>query len=118
MSKFVLLLNHPLDRYVDIPEDDYINIIKDYVAWVQDQVEKGIYVSGHKLSTAEGRRLNKTDSGIEVLDAPTTEIAEILGGIMIIQTDSLESAVEIARSHPHFVHNDSLEIWPLDESVD
>jgi hypothetical protein len=30
----------------------------------------------------------------------------------------MAAAVEVARSHPHFVHNQSLEIWPLDEAVD
>lgn len=118
MSKFALLLNHPMDRYEDIPEDEYMDIIKDYVTWVQNQVESGVYVGGHKLQTVKGKRLNKSENGINVVDAPSTEIAEILGGIMIIETADMDSAVEIARSHPHFVHNQSLEIWPLDESVD
>ena len=118
MSKYALLLNHPTDRYEDIPEDEYMDIIKDYVAWVQNQVEKGVYIGGHKLQTSTGKRLTKSASGINVADAPSTEIAEILGGIMIIETDGMEAAVEVARSHLHFVHNQSLEIWPLDESVE
>lgn len=118
MSKFALLLNHPMDRYQDIPEDEYMDIIKDYVAWVQAQVEQGVYIGGHKLQTTAGKRLTKNGSSIDVIDAPSTEIAEILGGIMIIETKDLEAAVEVAKSHPHFTHNQSLEIWPLDESVD
>ncbi|MFN3238682.1 MAG: YciI family protein [Pseudomonadales bacterium] len=118
MSKFALLLNHSADRYEAIPEDEYMDIIKDYVSWVQTQVEKGIYVGGHKLQTSAGKRLTKAPDGIDVVDAPSTEIAEILGGIMIIDTKDMAAAVEVARSHPHFVHNQSLEIWPLDEAVD
>ncbi len=118
MSKFALLLNHPTHRYSDLPESEYMEIIKDYVAWVQTQVEKGVYVSGHKLSTEDGKRLTKSDDGITVIDAPSTEIAEVLGGIMVIETPDMATAVEVARDHPHFRHNESLEIWPLDESVD
>ncbi len=118
MSKYALLLNHSTNRYSEVPEDDYMEIVKDYVAWVQEHVEKGIYVGGHKLSTDIGKTLTKTTDGIAVIDAPSTEIAEILGGIMIIETKNLDSAVSIAKTHPHFLHNHSLQIWPLDESVD
>lgn len=118
MSKFALLLNHATDRYAHLPEDEYLNIIKDYVSWVQTQVDNGVYVGGHKLDTNVGKRLTKAGDGINVIDAPSTEVAEVLGGIMIIETPDMESAVAIARTHPHFSHNESLEIWPLDESVD
>jgi hypothetical protein len=107
-----------MDRHDEITEEEHLDIIKDYVTWVENQVERGVNLSGHKLHTVSGKRLTKGNDGIDVVDAPATEIAKILGGMMIIETANMAEAVEVARSHPHFVHNESLEIWPLDESVD
>ncbi len=110
MKQYVLLLPHARDRYSDVREDDYMEIVKDYVAWVQKLMADGVYVGGHKLADEPGRTLTTGSDGVTVHDSPSTELAEILGGIMIIKAKDYDDAVRIAKTHPHMTHNTRLEI--------
>ena len=114
MPKFALLLNHAPDRYTRLSEDDYMKVIKDYVAWVEKATADGIYQGGYKLTGTGGKTVSATKQGVEVHDSPFAEMAEVLGGLMIIKADSLDAAVELVREHPHMVHNKTLEIRQID----
>ena len=110
MPNFALLLPHAPDRYQGLSEDEYMDIIKDYVAWVEELTAKGIYQDGHKLTDDPGKTLSSANGGIEVHDSPATEIAEILGGLMIVRAADFPAAVEIARTCPHLKHNQTLHV--------
>lgn len=110
MKTYALLLNHAPDRYADLSEDDYMAIIKDYVAWTEKLSAEGVYVGGEKLADGPGKVLTRTDGGIEVHDTPLAELTEVLGGLMMIKAEDYAAAVEIAKTCPHMVHNSGLEI--------
>ncbi|MEL7058422.1 MAG: YciI family protein [Acidobacteriota bacterium] len=114
MAQFLLLLPHEPTRYRDVPHDEMMAIIQDYVAWVEDQTERGAYVDGHKLVDSAGKLLVAGDDGAEVHDGPFAELAEVLGGMMVIEAKSLDAAVDIARDHPHLRHNRRIEIRQID----
>lgn len=118
MAQFALMLNHAPDRYQDLSEDEYLDIIKDYVAWVEEMTAKGVYTGGHKLTEGAGRTLTANDGAVEVHDGPFAELAEVLGGLMIIEAADYDAAVEIAKTCPHLVHNRSLEIRQIDDAVE
>ncbi len=115
MATYALLLNHAPDRYDNVSDDEFMAIIKDYVAWVEEMTAKGIYKGGHKLSTSPGKLIDASGGAVDVHDAPFAEMAEILGGIMLIEAGDLNEATEIARSCPHLVHNTRLEIRQVDD---
>ncbi len=110
MKTFMLLLNHAPDRYSDLSEDDFMTIMTDYIVWTEKLTADGIYAGGEKLADGPGRLLTKTDSGVEVHDSPMAELAEVLGGVMMIKAADYDAAVTIAKTCPHMVHNSSLEI--------
>ncbi len=114
MPKYALLLSHAPDRYANLDKDEYGDIMGDYFAWVQQKVADGTYQGGHKLNTIEGRFLTSSGGGLEVHDIPSTEIAEVVGGIMIIEASDLDQAVESIRNHPHFKHNQNVLVLPID----
>lgn len=114
MPQFALLLPHAPDRYAGLNEDDYMAIIKDYIAWVEKAAADGVYQGGHKLTDSPIKTLTSGNGGVEVHDSPSTEVAEILGGVMIIEAPDLAGAVEVAREHPHLKHNTTLEIRAVD----
>jgi hypothetical protein len=115
MANFALLLNHAPDRYTGLNEDEYMAVITDYVAWVEEMTAKGVYQGGHKLNPAPGRVLNSSGGGIEVHESPFAEVTEVLGGLMIISAGNYDDAVEIASTCPHMVHNTCQEIRQIDE---
>lgn len=110
MNTYALMLNHAPDRYEGLSEDDYMEIIKDYIAWTEKMTADGVYVGGEKLDDAPGRVLTRTDGGIEVHETPLAELAEVLGGFMLIKAENYDVAVEIAKTCPHMVHNTGLEV--------
>ena len=116
MATYALLLNHAPDRYDDVTDDDFMAIVKDYIAWVEEMSAQGIYKGGHKLSTLPGKVLDAGGGDIDVHDAPFAEMAEVLGGIMLIEAVDLDAATDIARSCPHLVHNTRLEIRQVDDA--
>jgi hypothetical protein len=115
MAKFAFLLPHTPDRYTNLSEDDYMDIIKDYVAWTEEMSAKGVYQDGHKLTDDLGRKLVRGASAIEVLHTSAAELAEVLGGLMIIQAADYDEAVEIAKTCPHMVHNNTIEVRQIAE---
>lgn len=110
MKTYALLLNHAPDRYDGLSEDDYMDIIKDYVAWTEKLTAEGVYVGGEKLAGGPGKVLTRTDDGIEVHDTPLAELTEVLGGLMMVRAENYDAAVEIAKTCPHMKHNTGLEV--------
>ena len=114
MKSFALLLNVVPNRYQGLDQDAYMAIIKDYVAWVETMTAEGVYQSGHKLTMDAGKTLTPKAGSVEVHDAPFAELAEVLGGIMVISAKDYDDAIAIAKTCPHLVHNVSLQIRQLD----
>lgn len=117
MNTYMLLLNHAPHRYDNLSEDDYMAIITDYIAWTEKMTADGVYAGGEKLADGPGKRLSKTDGSIEVHDSPMAELAEVLGGFMMIKAADYDAAVAIAKTCPHMVHNSSMVVREI-QAVD
>ncbi len=73
-------------------------MLERYTAWMRELRESNRFVDSRKLYDQAGRRL--TFRGGEVIDGPFIESKDAVGGIFIIQADSLDDATEVARSCP------------------
>ena len=118
MPKFVLMLPHARDRYTNIPEAEFMDLMTDYIGWVEEMSAQGKYLSGEKLNADAGKIVTNTSGSIEVHDGPFAEVAEILGGYMVISAADYDEAVEIAQSHPHMKHNETIIIRQTDPAAD
>lgn len=74
-------------------------MLERYLAWIQQLVDGGRYVGSFKLHDQTGRRL--TIRGGEVMDGPFIESKDAVGGIFIIEAESLDDATGVARSCPN-----------------
>ena len=115
MAQFVMLLPHSPERYASIPEADFMDLMKDYIGWVEDMTAKGIMAGGEKLLDEGGKVLTSTGETIEVHDGPFAELAEVLGGYMIINAEDYDQAVAIAKTCPHLVHNSKIILRQIDQ---
>jgi hypothetical protein len=114
MSKFALLLHHVPDRYTSLNEDDFMAVMKDYIAWVEQATADGIYLGGYKLAGRPGKTVTANGRVVEVHEGPFAELAEILGGVMFVEVADLDAAIELAKHHPHLVHNSKIEIRQIE----
>jgi len=120
MAKFAVLLNHAPERYTQLDEDEYLTIIKDYVAWIEKTSAKGMYLGGEKLKSQPGKVLTRSDdpgnqAGFEVHDSPFLEASEVLGGFMLLEADDMDAVIALVADHPHLKHNTTLQICEIDE---
>lgn len=83
MAKFVLMLPHAPDRYTNLGEAEFMDLMKDYIGWVEDMSAKGKFAGGENLRDEGGKIVTKASGKIEVHDGPFSEVAEILGGYMV-----------------------------------
>ena len=81
------------------------------MAWFEGLAERGKIKSAQPLG-GQGRVISGTD-GRFVMDGPFTETKEAVGGYLVLQADSLNEAVEIARSMPTLRYGISVEVRPI-----
>ena len=80
------------------------------MAWFEGLNERG-RIKGAQPLGGQGRVISGTD-GRFVVDGPFTETKEAVGGYLVLQADSLDEAVEIARSMPTLRYGISVEVRP------
>jgi hypothetical protein len=98
MSQFLLLLHDPADSpFLAMSPAEMQAIIERYADWASRLAAEGRMKGSNKLKDGSARHLTK----LGVIDGPFPETKEIIGGYFLIEADSYDAAVEIARSCPH-----------------
>jgi hypothetical protein len=78
--------------------DELQHAMDKMMAWFEGLNERG-KIKGAQPLGGQGRVISGTD-GRFVLDGPFMETKEAVGGYLVLQTDSFDEAVEIARANP------------------
>jgi hypothetical protein len=73
-------------------------MLEQYSLWVQSLAQGGRLRETYKLDDRVGARLSVR--GGEVLEGPFIETKDAIGGIFVIEADSLEEATSLARQSP------------------
>ena len=73
-------------------------MLERYMRWIDGLRQRGQFLGSYKLHDQTGRRL--TIRGGEVMDGPFIESKDAVGGVFIVEADSLDAAAEIARECP------------------
>lgn len=94
--QFMYILSEDPDR---IKTDEAVRRTGEYA---MDLLGKGKLASGAPLRPqAEARRIRKDGDTVSVMDGPFTEAKEVIAGYMIVEADSLEEAVALAKACPN-----------------
>ena len=109
-GEYLLLFRGPhWDRGLSTDE---LQLLMDKVmAWFEGLNERG-KIKGAQPLGGQGRVISGTD-GRFVVDGPFTETKEAVGGYVVLQADSPNEAVEIARSMPTLRYGISVEVRPM-----
>ncbi len=91
--------------------DELLKAMDNVMAWFEGLNERG-KVKGAQPLSAQGRTISGTN-GRFVVDGPFTETKEAVGGYLVLQADSFEEAVEVARTNPALRYGVSVEVRPI-----
>jgi hypothetical protein len=87
------------------PEEIQKNIAK-FTSWFERLKNEGNFKSGHPLQH-NGKIVTARNA---VVDGPFAESKEAIAGFFIIQADSLEEALEIAKNCPGLDYGQTVEV--------
>lgn len=82
-----------------------------FTAWHQRLEEAGKIVTAHPLAH-EGKLVSGA-KGSTVADGPFAESKEAVGGFFLLQVDSFDEAMEIAKASPVVDYGGSIEVRPV-----
>jgi hypothetical protein len=109
-GEYMLLFRGPhWDRRLST--DELQQVMDRVLAWFEELGERG-KIKGAQPLGGQGRVISGTD-GRFVVDGPFTETKEAVGGYLVLQADSQDEAVEIARSVPTLRYGNSVEVRPI-----
>jgi len=91
--------------------DELQQVMDRVLVWFEELGERG-KIKGAQPLGGQGRVISGTD-GRFVVDGPFTETKEAVGGYLVLQADSQNEAVEIARSVPTLRYGNSVEVRPV-----
>lgn len=115
MHKYLLLLHGSATPEIDLGPEEFQAIVARYRAWIDKLSTAGRFLAGEKLS-GDGYVLRGLGPRTVVKDGPYTESKEVVAGFFLIQAESHEEAVEIARECPH-LQVGTVEVRAVDEKV-
>lgn len=105
MAKFMILMRESEHAWSKLTPEEQQALLEKYYTWVKELRERGQMLGGDALSGG-GRELRTVDGTI--VDAPYTEIKEVVTGYFIIEAEDLNHATEIARGCPALGHGESV----------
>ncbi|MDN5216674.1 YciI family protein [Fulvivirgaceae bacterium BMA12] len=107
MAKYLYLFRGGDENWANASPEETQAHMQKWGVWMQDLAQKGKLVDGLPLAKP-GKVVEK--SGEVIHDGPFAEGAEVVGGYLIINADSLDEAVQMSKECPIYEHNGSTEV--------
>jgi hypothetical protein len=106
-SEYMLLFAGS-EWYNEISPAEAKKIAEQAKAWFEGLMQRGCVKGGHGLARSGVRVAAKT--GRVISDGPYPESKEAVGGYMIVEAESLDEAIAIAKSNPTVPYGTTVEI--------
>lgn len=106
-----MLLFRGLEWDEGLSPEDLQRVMDEVMAWFEGLQEQGKVKGGQPLDRS-GRYVSGK-GGRVVADGPFAESKEVVGGYLLLDANSLEEAVAVARSCPTLDHGITIEVRPV-----
>ena len=114
--EYLLLVYTDAELHEALPEAEYDARMRYCLTHADELAQQGRLKAYRQLETpASGRSVRIRDGKTTVLDGPFAETKEVLAGFNLIEADSLEQAVEIAKDIP-WAKTGCIEVRPVRDS--
>jgi hypothetical protein len=112
--KFICLGYMSDEKWESMTEKERNALIDECFAYDDILREKGHWVGGEALQPAENAATVRFTNGkVSVTDGPYAETKEHLGGIMFLEADDLNQAIQLMSQHPSIYIGGSFEVRPV-----
>jgi hypothetical protein len=112
MNQYLLLLHETPGDYSSLSPAQMQEEVARYGAWAGEMAQRGLLVSGEKLTDDGGRHLR---AGPLASDGPYAEAKDVIGGFFMIKAASDAEAETLAASCPHLRSRNWIEIRRIDK---
>jgi hypothetical protein len=111
--QYLLLIHDDEQNWPSLPEQEQSEIVDEYLALTAELRERGAYVGSNRLAPTSTASTVRVRDGEEVVtDGPFAETKEQLGGYYLIETETLDEALEWAARMPT-ARRGSVEVRPI-----
>lgn len=111
MNQYLLLLHETPGDYSSLSPAQMQEEVARYGAWAGELAQRGLLVSGEKLSDDGGRHLRV---GPLSSDGPYAEAKDVIGGFFVIKAETDAEAEQLTASCPHLRGRNWIEIRRID----
>lgn len=106
-----LLLLHTNEWWKELGREELEKYVAQSNAWLEGLMASGKVKGGQAL--ARGGAFVSGKNGRNVTDGPFAESKEVVGGYLLLNVETFEEAVAIAKTAPNLPHGASVEVRPL-----
>jgi hypothetical protein len=107
MKEYMLIFrNEKKDTDVKPSEEQMNTMMHQWQTWIGGIAEKGKY-SGTNRLLPEGKTIR---SNKVITDGPYVEAKEVVGGYLIVKANSIDEAMEMAKSCPGLLYGGNVEV--------
>jgi len=106
-----LLLLHSNEWWKDLERQELEKYVAQSSAWLEQLMASGKVKGGQAL--ARSGVIVSGKSGRNVTDGPFAESKEVVGGYLLLNVETLDEAIAIAKTTPGLEHGRSIEVRPL-----
>lgn len=112
LAQYLFLLRSHVQDPPDEPPDEaeFQGMFERFVRWTNELAEAGQLVAVERLQGVEEGRVLKGRPGRLVVDGPYAETKEAVVGLYIVEAESLERAIQIAKGCPGLDGTLSIEV--------
>ena len=110
MHTYLLLLHEKPADAAQVSAAEMKEIVARYQTWSRGLAERGLLLGGEKLTDEGGQQL-RLKAGVPVAtDGPYAEAHDVVGGYFSIKAENDAAAVTIAKTCPHLVGSQWVEV--------
>lgn len=107
MKEFMMIFRNEKKSGNEMPSAEQMQeVMKHWQNWIGGIAAQGKY-SGTNRLYPEGKTIKP---GNIITDGPYAEVKEMVGGYLIVKANTLEDAVEMAKSCPNLIYGGNVEV--------
>ena len=108
-----MLLFRSDEWYEELSYAEIQKVVSQNNAWIEGLTAQGKAKPGHALQRQGATVSGK--NGRVVSDGPFAESKEVIGGFLLLNVETLEEAIAVAKSSPSLAYATSIEVRPVAE---